>query len=87
MDSASSGSATWAPTGWGFRRQARALHGVRGIPPRHCLPVLIDVGTSNQALLDDVHYIGYPKRRVSGPPYFALVDEFVRAVQKMPLMP
>jgi malate dehydrogenase (oxaloacetate-decarboxylating)(NADP+) len=53
-----------------------------GIPPRHCLPVLIDVGTNNQALLDDKRYIGYPKRRLSGPAYFALVDEFVRAVQK-----
>jgi malate dehydrogenase (oxaloacetate-decarboxylating)(NADP+) len=53
-----------------------------GIPPRHCLPVLIDVGTNNQALLDDARYIGYPKRRLSGPAYFALVDEFVRAVQK-----
>jgi malate dehydrogenase (oxaloacetate-decarboxylating)(NADP+) len=53
-----------------------------GIAPRHCLPVLIDVGTNNQALLDDGHYIGYRKRRVSGRAYFALVDEFVRAVQK-----
>jgi len=53
-----------------------------GIPPRHCLPVLIDVGTNNQALLDDVRYIGYPRRRVSGPAYFGLVDEFVRAVQR-----
>ena len=53
-----------------------------GVPPRHCLPVLIDVGTNNQALLDDPFYIGYPRRRVSGPAYFALVDEFVRAAQK-----
>jgi malate dehydrogenase (oxaloacetate-decarboxylating)(NADP+) len=53
-----------------------------GIPPRHCLPVMIDVGTNNQALLEDVRYIGYPRRRVSGPAYFTLVDEFVRAVQK-----
>jgi malate dehydrogenase (oxaloacetate-decarboxylating)(NADP+) len=53
-----------------------------GIPPRHCLPVLIDVGTNNTALLDEPFYIGYPGRRVSGSAYFALVDEFVRAVQK-----
>jgi malate dehydrogenase (oxaloacetate-decarboxylating)(NADP+) len=53
-----------------------------GIPPKHCLPVVLDVGTNNQALLDDVLYLGYPKRRVTGSTYFALVDEFVRAVQK-----
>jgi malate dehydrogenase (oxaloacetate-decarboxylating)(NADP+) len=53
-----------------------------GIPPKQCLPVLIDVGTNNPALLDDEWYIGYPRRRLSGPAYGALVDEFVRAVQK-----
>ena len=53
-----------------------------GIPPQHCLPVMLDVGTNNASLLDDVLYLGYPRRRVSGPAYFALVDEFVQAVQK-----
>jgi len=53
-----------------------------GIAPRHCLPVMFDVGTNNQALIDDPHYIGYPKRRLSGAAYFALMDEFVGAVQK-----
>jgi len=53
-----------------------------GIPPKQCLPVLIDAGTNNTALLDDRWYIGYPRRRLSGAPYLALVDEFVRAVQK-----
>ena len=53
-----------------------------GIPPRQCLPVMLDVGTNNTALLDDGLYIGYPRRRVSGRAYFALVDEFVHAVQK-----
>jgi malate dehydrogenase (oxaloacetate-decarboxylating)(NADP+) len=53
-----------------------------GIPPKHCLPVMLDVGTNNTTLLDDGFYIGYPRRRVSGPAYFALVDEFVQGVQK-----
>ena len=53
-----------------------------GIPPKHCLPVMLDVGTNNTALLEDPLYIGYPRRRVTGAGYFALVDEFVRAVQK-----
>src|SRR5512145_481371 len=53
-----------------------------GIAPPQCLPVLIDVGTNNQALLDDASYIGYPRRRIAGRAYRALVDEFVSAVQK-----
>ena len=53
-----------------------------GIAPHQCLPVLIDVGTNNQALLGDPHYIGYPHPRVRGAAYLALLDEFVDAVQK-----
>src|SRR5262245_33990487 len=53
-----------------------------GIPPRQRLPVMLDVSTNNQTLLDDPLYIGYPRRRVAGRTYLALVDEFVRAVQK-----
>src|SRR5262249_34248226 len=53
-----------------------------GIQPKHCLPVLIDVGTNNTALLDDSFYIGYPRKRISGSGYSAILDEFVDAVQK-----
>ncbi len=53
-----------------------------GIPPRHCLPVMLDVGTNATTLLEDPLYIGYPRRRMSGAKYLELVDEFVRAVQK-----
>ena len=53
-----------------------------GIPPRQCLPVTLDVGTNNQSLLDDVLYLGYPRRRLKGKAYLDLVDEFVQAVQK-----
>jgi malate dehydrogenase (oxaloacetate-decarboxylating)(NADP+) len=53
-----------------------------GIPPKQCLPVMLDVGTNNEDLLADVLYLGYPRKRVKGKAYLALVDEFVRAVQK-----
>lgn len=53
-----------------------------GIPPKHCLPVTLDVGTNNKELLDDVLYLGYPHKRVEGKKYFDLVEEFVMAVQK-----
>jgi malate dehydrogenase (oxaloacetate-decarboxylating)(NADP+) len=53
-----------------------------GIPPRHCLPVLLDVGTNNQETLADPQYLGYPHHRVEGAMYFDIVEEFVDAVQE-----
>jgi malate dehydrogenase (oxaloacetate-decarboxylating)(NADP+) len=53
-----------------------------GIPPQHCLPIMLDVGTNNQELLDDVLYLGYPHKRLEGKAYLDLVDEFVMAVQE-----
>jgi malate dehydrogenase (oxaloacetate-decarboxylating)(NADP+) len=53
-----------------------------GIAPKHCLPVVLDVGTNNKELLDDILYLGYPRKRIGGKVYFDLVEEFVMAVQK-----
>jgi malate dehydrogenase (oxaloacetate-decarboxylating)(NADP+) len=52
-----------------------------GIDPEACLPVTLDVGTNNDALREDVLYLGYPRKRLAGKPYFDLVEEFVTAVQ------
>ncbi|EDQ87574.1 uncharacterized protein MONBRDRAFT_33221 [Monosiga brevicollis MX1] len=51
-----------------------------GIEPSRCLPVMIDVGTNNQKLLDDPFYMGLRQRRTEGPEYFELMDEFMQAV-------
>lgn len=51
-----------------------------GIDPKHCLPVMFDVGTDNAPLREDPLYLGYPHPRVRGEAYLELVDEFMAAV-------
>jgi malate dehydrogenase (oxaloacetate-decarboxylating)(NADP+) len=53
-----------------------------GVPPQYCLPMVLDVGTNNQVLLDDALYLGLRQQRVRGQEYLAFIDEFVAAVQQ-----
>jgi malate dehydrogenase (oxaloacetate-decarboxylating) len=53
-----------------------------GIPPEHCLPVLLDVGTDNEALLNEPIYIGWQHHRVRGKEYDDFVEAFVSAVER-----
>ena len=53
-----------------------------GVPPQYCLPMVLDVGTNNQVLLDDALYLGLRQPRVRGQEYLAFIDEFVAAVQQ-----
>lgn len=50
-----------------------------GIDPATTLPVSLDVGTSNEALLGNDMYLGWASERMRGEPYHALIREFVEA--------
>ncbi|MDH3429937.1 MAG: NAD-dependent malic enzyme [Gammaproteobacteria bacterium] len=54
-----------------------------GIHPTHCMPVMLDVGTNNESLLNDPLYNGLECRRVRGERYDELVDEFICAANEV----
>ena len=74
------------------RRSRRRWHGhpigklalytaVGGVDPERTLPVFLDVGTENEALLADPLYLGWRHRRLRDDAYDELVDAFVDALR------
>ncbi|HTJ16688.1 MAG TPA: NAD-dependent malic enzyme [Steroidobacteraceae bacterium] len=53
-----------------------------GIHPASTLPVILDVGTNNQELLNDPLYVGWRHERIRGAEYDAFVEAFVVALGK-----
>lgn len=50
-----------------------------GIAPWHCLPISLDVGTDNKALLEDDYYLGWRHERLIGNDYVRFVQRFAKA--------
>jgi len=54
-----------------------------GIHPSKVLPISLDIGTNNPALLDDPMYVGYRARRISGRAYDDFIEAFVEGVMRV----
>ncbi|MEU9172980.1 NAD-dependent malic enzyme [Streptomyces sp. NPDC048420] len=54
---------------------------IGGIHPARTLPILLDVGTDNEQLLEGEHYLGRRQHRVTGAEYDEMIEAFVSAVE------
>ena len=54
-----------------------------GLHPARIIPVVLDAGTGNQALLDDPLYVGNRHPRVCGGRYDELIDAYVATATRM----
>ena len=54
-----------------------------GVDPTRVIPVMLDVGTNRESLLDDPTYIGNRHARIRGERYDAFIDAYVHAVTTM----
>jgi malate dehydrogenase (oxaloacetate-decarboxylating) len=53
-----------------------------GISPAYTLPLVLDVGTNNERLLNDPMYLGWRHPRITGNNYDDFVEGFIKAVRR-----
>ena len=78
------GIGDWGVGGIGIAVGKLAVYtAAAGIDPNRALPVMLDVGTDRQSLLDDPLYIGNRHPRVPAAEYDRFLESFVTAVGKL----
>lgn len=53
-----------------------------GISPAYTLPIMLDVGTDNEKLLNDPMYMGARHKRIRGKEYDDFIQTFIESVQR-----
>lgn len=53
-----------------------------GIHPSRTLPIILDVGTNNQQMLDDPLYVGWKNARITDKEYDTFIELFIAAIKR-----
>ena len=53
------------------------------INPSHVMPICLDVGTCNEDLINDPHYIGSKEKRIREDQYFEFIDSIINTLTKI----
>ncbi|MDN5858481.1 MAG: NAD-dependent malic enzyme [Pseudonocardia sp.] len=80
------GIGDWGTNGMGISQGKLAIYSAAaGIHPGRVIPVMLDVGTDNEFLLNDPLYVGLGRARVRGKAYDALIERYVtEATRRFP---
>ncbi|KAI8339092.1 hypothetical protein BC941DRAFT_394514 [Chlamydoabsidia padenii] len=54
-----------------------------GIDPRKTLPIILDLGTNNQAFLKDDFYLGLRQQRPDDPQFYAAVEHVIQSIHQV----